>query len=270
MHRALAAAALLTLTSCAAPRLDTSSPERIQQSMKQLRESLPKDKQAQFDEAVLTVVMSKALEGGLAGLAALGDAGQKPEELTAQFLAPVSGKTAEEIIAEADRIVAERKQKEREQALAEIKELEQKRASAEAAKTQLAKFEILKSRYRKVKTSQFLPPEPLIDLSVKNGTSKAVKRAFFVGTIASPGRSVPWLREEFNYDISGGLEPGESADWHLSPNQFSKWGQVNPPADAVLTVEAVKLAGPNDEVLYDATFSDEDQKRLESLKKSLQ
>jgi hypothetical protein len=270
MRRACTAVAIVALAACAAPRLDTSSPESIQQSVKRLRESLPKDKQTKFDEAVMTVVTTKALEGGLVGLAALGAAGKKPEELAAQFLAPLNGKTADEIIAEADRIVAERKQKEREQALAEIRELELKRTNAESAKVELAKFEILKSRFRKVKTNQFLPPQPIIDLSVKNGTSKAVKRAFFVGTIASPGRSVPWLKEDFNYDISGGLEPGESADWHLSPNQFSEWGKVEPAADAVLTVVAVKLTGANDEVLYDATFSDEDQKRLDSLKKSAQ
>ena len=27
----------------------------------------------------------------------------------------------------------------------------------------------------------------------------------------SPGRSVPWLKEDFNYTIPGGLEPGEGS-----------------------------------------------------------
>jgi hypothetical protein len=96
-----------------------------------------------------------------------------------------------------------------------------------------------------------------------------VKRAHFVATLASPGRSVPWLKDDFSYEISGGLEPGESAEWHLAPNMFSDWGKVDAPADAVLTVQTVKLEGANGEIL-DGSFSDEDQKRLDALKKSVQ
>ena len=33
--------------------------------------------------------------------------------------------------------------------------------------------------------------EPVMDITVKNGTSKAVSRAYFHGVVTSPGRSVP-------------------------------------------------------------------------------
>ncbi|MBY0224561.1 MAG: hypothetical protein K2Q28_02000 [Hyphomicrobium sp.] len=56
--------------------------------------------------------------------------------------------------------------------------------------------------------------------------------------LETPGRSVPWLEEDFNYEISGGLEPGESQDLRLAPNRFSKWGNqdLKKRNDLVLTL----------------------------------
>lgn len=267
MRFAFAVLSVVTLAGCSKPRIDASTPERYQQSLKRVRDSLPADRQAKFDDALRTVGMSKALQGGLAGIMAMSSA--KPEEMFAHVTAPLNGKTGEEIIAEAEGVVASRKQMEHDQTLKEVQELEQKHTNAQAVQSQLSKFEVVTSRFRKVKRNEFLPPQPLIELTVKNGTGKAVKRAYFVGTLASPGRSVPWLKDDFNYEISGGLEPGESAEWHLAPNMFSDWGKVDPSSDAVFTVQTVKLEGPNGEIL-DGRFTDEDQRRLDSLKKSLQ
>jgi hypothetical protein len=108
--------------------------------------------------------------------------------------------------------------------------------------------------------------QSIVDLAVKNGTSSAVSRAFFKGTISSPGRAVPWLKRDFNYEIPGGLEPGEAANWKLEPNGGG-W-DVEVPKDAVLTVTVERLNGPEGKTLYDAAWSDEDQQRLEALRKT--
>ena len=99
-------------------------------------------------------------------------------------------------------------------------------------------------------------------MRVRNGTEHAISRAYFSGTLATPGRAVPWLREDFNYQVPGGVEPGETADWSLAPNMFSEWGSVEQRDDMVLTVEVMKLDGPDGETLYDSNFSEEDDKRL--------
>lgn len=113
---------------------------------------------------------------------------------------------------------------------------------------------------------EFGGPKPVIDLSVENKTDSPISRAYFKGTIASPGRSIPWLVEDFNYRISGGLEPGEKADWSLLPNQFSAWGRVESPEGAVFTVEVVRLDGADGKALFDSdAFSENDKKRLEIL-----
>ncbi len=88
-----------------------------------------------------------------------------------------------------------------------------------------------------------------------------------MGTLASPGRSVPWLKEDFNYSIPGGLEPGELADWTLVPNSFGAWGTVKAPKDAILTVEVVRLDGPNGKTLFDSKFDESKVERLTALKK---
>ncbi|MHB9145716.1 MAG: hypothetical protein ACYC5Y_10335 [Symbiobacteriia bacterium] len=38
--------------------------------------------------------------------------------------------------------------------------------------------------------------EPVIDMTVQNGTAKAVSRAYFHGVVTSPGRSVPWVEDD--------------------------------------------------------------------------
>jgi hypothetical protein len=159
-------------------------------------------------------------------------------------------------------------EKKRSEALAEIQELEKKKTASDGAKGELSKFVVSKARFKKVK--QMFSVEPVIELSVKNGTEKPVSAAYFLGTLASPGRAVPWLKEKFSYKISGGLEPGEAANWNLAPNMFSEWGKVEGAPDMVLTVEVLRLDGADGAELYSLTFSDEDQKRLDALRASVQ
>jgi hypothetical protein len=78
------------------------------------------------------------------------------------------------------------------------------------------------------------------------------------------------LNEKFNYQIQGGLEPGESAEWSLAPSMFSDWGKVDAPEDAVLTVVVSRIDGADGKPLFDSTaFSDEDAERLERMEAAL-
>jgi len=107
--------------------------------------------------------------------------------------------------------------------------------------------------------------QPIIELTVKNGTGHVVSRAYFEGAIASPDRSVPWHKDTFNHSISGGLEPGEVATWSLIPNMY--WKTVDAPADAVFTVTVEQLDGANGETIYSTReFGERDLERLSELK----
>ncbi|HOB54188.1 MAG TPA: hypothetical protein PKG76_15865 [Acidobacteriota bacterium] len=259
----LALGMTLLLAACAKPRIDTSSDEAMKKSIATVRESLPEKDREKFDESLKIVAFSQM---DFSTLVAAGSSGMNLTETKVKQV--LAGKTAEEIIAAADRIVTERQQKERAQALNEIKELEEKQTQAQRAKIELAKFQVIRSRFYKVK-EMFLGDQPVIELSVKNGTDYPVSRAYFVGTLASPGRAVPWLKEEFNYPISGGLEPGESANWRLSPSMFAgEWSRVEAPKDAILTVEVVELAGADGKSLFSSrAFTPDDAERLTELKK---
>ena len=180
------------------------------------------------------------------------------------------GKTAQDIIDEAARLTAERKAKEKQQALNEIKELELKKAEAEQAKAELKKFLVKRSRFYKQK-QRYTGDQPIIELTAENNTKHAVSRAYFEGTLASPNRSVPWLKESFNYSISGGLEVGEEQSWTLAPNMFSEWARTQAPDDAIFTVIVTQIDGADGEALYSTSrFSERDSKRLSQLKAKFQ
>lgn len=131
---------------------------------------------------------------------------------------------------------------------AKVEELTSRVTDFTSQRRELEKFKVTKARF--YKTRSWYITEPVIDLEVRNGTSTAVSRVYFRGNLQSEGRSVPWVRDEFNYKIPGGLEPGEEARWRLNPNMFSEWGTVEAPSDAVLTVEVLGLDGPEEEELF--------------------
>ena len=229
--------------------------------MEQVRSSLPASKKGEFDEAFQLLAMSQI------DFADLMAEGQTESGLLEQRMRDsIHGKTASEVISEADTLREERRARQEKQAVAEIQELVEKRRNAEAARDDLGNFEVLRSRFY-LRDRQLSGNEPIIELTVRNGTEHAISRAYFEGTIASPDRSVPWHQDSFNYSIPGGLEPGEEAEWSLAPNMFSGWGSVDAPADAIFTVTVERLDGPDGEpVASTQGFTERDAKRLEELR----
>jgi len=147
---------------------------------------------------------------------------------------------------------------------AELTDIQKQQAAMVEARTQLAQFEVSSAKYSKRNLGWGMK-EVILDLKVKNGTSSPVSRAYFHGVLQSPGRSVPWVEDDFNYQIPGGLEPGEEARWKLNPNMFSDWGTVEAPPEAVLTVTVIRLDGADGEELLSAQGADELEARAGGL-----
>jgi hypothetical protein len=252
---------VIALLGCSSPKVDSSTDESLKKSLERVRGSLPEEKRADFDSAIRDLAFADL---NIRDIMAQG-ANQSSDALASKMKQRLNGKTGEQILSEATKLRETRERNEREQAIGEIAELQKKAAAATLAKQKLAGFTVSRSRlYRE--TRGFMT-EPVIELSVKNGTQSPVSRAYFHGVVASPGRSVPWISADFNYSISGGLEPGESATWKLTPNMFGEWGTKTPP-DAILTVDVVKLDGPEGKTLYDAEgLSETEQQRLAALQK---
>src|SRR5437016_4001370 len=174
MRRSLTAVLLLLAilsAACAKPRIDTTTDETLKRSVERVRASLPEARRSAFDTALQSVFFGQLdfakLMTGAAGAASV----------QADFKTALNGKTGEEVIAYAEDLKKQREAKEREQALGEIKELETKKAQAAQAKVGLADFSVVRSRFSK--KAGILGEQPVIELTVKNGTTKAVSRAFF-------------------------------------------------------------------------------------------
>src|SRR5690606_13463246 len=102
------------------------------------------------------------------------------EETVSDMKSKIDGKTADDIISEGEKIQAEIERKKKEQAKGEIEELYQKMEQGEKDKKMLAKFEVKRSRfYKKKQGTYYVTEEPIIELTIMNGTDKAVSRAYF-------------------------------------------------------------------------------------------
>jgi hypothetical protein len=252
----------LLIISCQ-KKIDSSNEESMRNSIKEINESLEEDKKEEFQES-MKLMMFNGLE--ISDLMKDGGAEKTGED----FKTRIDGMTADDVIEQGHKVKAEIERKKKEQAKTEVLVLYTARENAENDKKMLSKFEVIKSQfYVRKKGTYYITKEPIIELTVKNGTDKAISRAYFTGTLVSPERTIPWIKDDFNYEISGGLESGEVVTWYLAPNMFSDWGEVDVPKDAILNTEVTQLDGPNGDALYSINnFGETEQKRLEELLKS--
>jgi hypothetical protein len=151
---------------------------------------------------------------------------------------------------------------------AEAQHLRELKAKYDAAQASLAKFEVMRSRFYFSKDE--FSSDPVIDLTVRNSTGQAISRFYCRGVLSSPGRETPWVDDTFNYSVRGGIQPGETKQFQLSPNMFGPWGKA-PKArqDMVFAVTVYRLDGPDEHELYPAEWTDEDANRLANVERML-
>lgn len=245
---------LLAIFGCVGElKIDGTNEKTTKASLDKMKEGMSKDEVKKFNEAVQVITLSgldiKSLFGG------------DTKSLIKKGTQKLDGLTVKEIYEKSDKILAERKKREREQALSEISDLEKDIAKIKKGKTKLSNIKVLKSRFYKKKS--YLREVPVIDIKVLNKTKQSLSRIYFKGTYSTPGRKVPWFSEKFNYSVPGGMEPGESQKWSLSPNMFSAWGRASVKKGAVFTVEVV---GADDHKQRQIASVDELEDKLERLK----
>lgn len=250
---------LLFFVGCGNPKIDATTDETLKDSIAKVRMKLSDEDKERFDKAVQILAFKKIdFKEIMAG---------NTNNFIARAKESLHGKTGQQVLEEVDLLNKQREQKTREQDLAKIKELEQQQIDAKEEMEGLKGFEVLSSYYYK-EAEKYGSDQPKLNVWVKNNTEYAVSRVYAIGTIYSSDRSVPWLVEDFNFSISGGLEPGEDGQYTLSPNKFSKWGTVDAPKEAKFKVEIAKIDGSDGKVLYpEITFTEEDAATLADLKK---
>ena len=251
----------LVLVGCSDPKVDTSSMPAAVVSIEKVRESLPTYKRDEFDTALKIIAMSS-----FNGIDLFNPQRMNAAEIAESANAYMHGLTGDEIIERADEMLRQRRAREREQALRTLNRLEAKQDSAQRAQEHLAQISIDNARYY-ISTSPYGALEPVIELTVTNGSEHAVAELMLHGVLKSPNREVAWVDETFYYIISGGLAPGESATWSLAPNRFGPWGNDQIPRNAALTLTLLGVNNSEGEPLWDApALTDNEAERLEELR----
>jgi hypothetical protein len=64
--------------------------------------------------------------------------------------------------------------------------------------------------------------QPVIEFAIRNNGKSAISRIYFRFALTSPGRSIPWAKQEFVQTFKGGLEPREKQQLTLQP-RTAEW-----------------------------------------------
>jgi hypothetical protein len=249
--------AACVLAACGGdPRFDASSLEKTKESISRLKQALPESRRPQFDAAVRTM-----LQGGWH---ANGPASELTE-ISEEIRLNLDGKTAEQIIAEAPRVKDEREKREQDRERQELEGLDAKYKSFLDANDQLAHFRILSSRFY-IRRDEMLGEKPVIEMKVKNETHYTVYSVYLECSLNGSG-SASTDRKKLQYDIHGGLQPGQMSHWYLSPDAFFDWENAKIPRRPGLKISVVRIDGPDGNALYAAQeLSEPEMKRLTELK----
>lgn len=266
-------AGLLLMACNIEPKIDMSTDKKAETSMKKVYDALPKEDQERFEGALVIITMQYAFKKAFLG--GLEDGDEWRKEL-------FHGLTGKQVIAKAEEILQERakreaeeeernkaemavrERKERVEAIEELKGLEALEKQEEEAKENLKKVKVLSATFKHKKA--YAGTHPTLDIKIQNNTEFPIARVFFKAIVKSPGRSVPWIEEGFNFSINGGIEPNETYEGAFRMNPFTQWGN-EVPKDAILTATPVRVLGANEKVLYDVELlSDYKRKRLVELR----
>lgn len=102
----LLAFGLSLLAACGQPTVDGSSEEATKKSIEKISKSLSEEEQKKFQQAVMVIAFSQAMSGMDMGKLMRGES-PDPDEIQAKVRERLNGKTAQEIIAEGERIRVE-------------------------------------------------------------------------------------------------------------------------------------------------------------------
>jgi len=280
---------IFLLAGCSGPmdtKLDGTSIAAYQKGLQKIHDNITTEQKEQLTSA-LEILKLPDIGNVILFLAML-----SPEKVQL-VLARIDGKTPNQIIAEAKKVREEElksqlaKTEERIVAL-NIRIAEEKKIEEEKLKSQFAAVEEKITNLQKIKDKQpeyqklidgvfisdpkfyfsknYFSQDPVIDFKITNNTTIPLAAVYFHGTLTSPGRSIPWVDEDFNYEFKGGLEPNESQHLKLSPNRFSRWGnhELANKDDLVLSVAVVNAAGADLKKIV-VPFSSADQSNLDKL-----
>ena len=168
--------------------------------------------------------------------------------------------SADQVIALAEKDISDNEKKQIGELEIEVAKLETRKNEIESKKAILEKFVPSNERFYWSKSS-FIE-QSVIELDVTNNAEFAVSRVYCRGVVVTPSRAVPWIDEDFNFSVPGGIEPSETRSFSLNPVGY-EWDnkEVKKRDDTVFTVTIVNIEDAKGEKI----LSYEDQRIEEKL-----
>jgi hypothetical protein len=225
------------------PRIDTSSDERMRESTERLRDSLNDDQKAKFEQAVRYIAFDGLTFNDI----------MSADETIKKIKEKFKNKSYDDIIFDARKIVKR-----------EIKNLNNEKSYSASARKSLEDIVVERTTIT-TDNSGFLPKR-ILYMMVKNNTGRNLSTiAFNIKTFA-PGREVPYLNDDFKYEIPGGIQAGETLEWQLEPNTFlnDEWNRDVP--NGIIQIKAIACVDPSGATIFQDTWSAEKDKLMQTLK----
>lgn len=228
------------------PRIDVSSDEKMEDSVQRLKDSLNDEQKEKFEQAVSFIAFDGLTFNDI----------MSTDQTIKNIKKKFKNKSYDDIIYDAKKIVKRR-----------IDDLNNERASSASARKSLE--DVVVQRTTMTTDTSGLLPRRILYMMVKNNTGRTLSTiAFNIKTFA-PGREVPYLNDDFKYEIPGGIQAGETLEWQLEPNTFlnDEWNRDVP--NGIIQIKAIGCIDPSGVTIFQDTWTAEKDKLMQTLKEFL-
>ena len=284
------ASACLVLAGCS-PKLDATSDATLKASAQKMRDALPPEKQDEFDQALLIVLLNtwretlnhvdpdgkrQKLLGGMTAEQVI-EAAKKYKAAGPRPAAAGEAKPAPQFAGRENRPDADPAAEKSRARQNQIATVEARLAAAPARiavlKARLAAYEFQQARLAKVKVSgaeltfdaAAERPAARLAFRVSNDLDEAVSDPTFEAVVTSPGRPEPWLTEVFSMPKAIQLAPGKlvstSKEFSLQGGRWDKLPTDSP--DLTVTIRVIGVKGADGKPVAPGRFTDADRERLQ-------
>lgn len=263
----------LLFSGCNEATIDATNEITLKESTQKVKNSLPEEKQELFMDSLNLIMFSQINLGELLQKNMLN------EEVDSSFILNkakiLHNKNALEIIELAKEIKVKediKEKKEQEERTELIKEIDLK---------EFKKLKDLENLYLKgleysnkikihnakiYKQNNSYIEETVLEFEIENLSDISISRIFLNGILKSPNRKVPWFNEDFNYIISGGIEPNEKLKVTLTPNMFNKINSIKIPADYIFEIITLGAEDHENNKIFELNdFTQKEKDRLKEL-----
>jgi hypothetical protein len=249
---------LVCLAVCACPkgepRFDLTDATTYKSSLTQIVAGLSSAEKDELEGAMRTLLLGslddEPSENPFMSMMKLASMAT-PDGMMARLKPMIHGKTAREVIVLASTEQAKAQERQIARIDEQIGSLKDEVGKDEAAlaKAQSVLGKVILDRAKFYFSDSGFMTQPVIDFEIRNQSDLPLKRIYVHGILETPGRTIPWVDDTFNYEFQGGLEKGEEKHLRLSPNMFSNWGDADLKGQKtlLLTLELLDVAGPSGE-----------------------